>query len=217
MCLFRSQRAWLATASAVLCLGVIASVVLPPSLYLTAAGDLIQSLLLFSLFVAVLTNVRASDRPTRMFWFFMSVGIGLWLSAQILWTYFEVILRKEVPNPFVGDVAFVLHLVPIVAALAIRPDREKQRSQLKSPDCVLLFSWWLYLYLFLLFPGNTYFLMHARTVSTSMCCILLGMWLRFSQQPMRGITAADCGGWCRSRSACTLRVCNRLDCRKCGD
>lgn len=135
-------------ASAVLCLGVIVSLGSAPSFFLTAAGDLIQSLLLFSLLIAVAANAHACDRATRMFWLFMAFGVALWVSAQLLWTYFEVILRKEVPNPFVGDIAIVLHLVPIVAALAIRPDMERQRSQLRSLDFVLLFSWWLYLYLF---------------------------------------------------------------------
>ena len=64
--------------------------------------------------------------PHECSWLFMAFGVALWVSAQLLWTYFEVILRKEVPNPFVGDIAIVLHLVPIVAALAIRPDMERQ-------------------------------------------------------------------------------------------
>jgi diguanylate cyclase (GGDEF)-like protein len=147
-----TQRAWLATASGVLALGVIVSLASPPSYFLTAAGDLIQSLLLLSLLVASVANVHASCHPVRKFWLLMSASVFLWFSAQILWTYFEVILRNEVPNPFVGDVAIVLHLVPMVAALAIRADKESQRSQRSSLDFVLLFSWWLYLYLFFVIP-----------------------------------------------------------------
>lgn len=139
-------------ASACVCLALVVSLAWRPSSSLTTAGDLIQSLLLSSLLVAVAINMRVGERPERIFWLFMSIGTGLWLSSQLLWTYFEVILRKEVPNPFIGDVAIVLHLVPIVAALAIRPDREGQRSQLRSLDFVLLFSWWLYLYLFFVIP-----------------------------------------------------------------
>jgi diguanylate cyclase (GGDEF)-like protein len=152
VCLSKSQKAWLAMAAVVVCLALVASMALRPSSFLTAAGDLTQCVLLSSLLVAVVANMRVGDRLARFFWFFMSIGIGVWLSSQLLWTYFEVILRKEVPNPFIGDVAIVLHLVPIVAALAIRPDREEQRSQLRSLDFVLLFSWWLYLYLFFVIP-----------------------------------------------------------------
>jgi diguanylate cyclase (GGDEF)-like protein len=82
----------------------------------------------------------------------MSAGVGLWVSAQLLWTHFEVLLRKEVPNPFVGDILLVLHLVPIVAAIVIRPDKERPRSKLRTLDFVMLFSWWLYLYLFFVIP-----------------------------------------------------------------
>jgi diguanylate cyclase (GGDEF)-like protein len=144
--------------SAVVFLGTIGSLVFPACFFLTAVGDLIQSLLLLSLLVSVIANVRTSCRPVWMFWLFMSVSVTLWLSAQVLWTNFEVILQKEVPNPFVGDVAIVLHLVPIVAALAIRPDHDRPRSRLRSFDFVLLFSWWLYLYLFFVIPWQYVFL-----------------------------------------------------------
>ncbi|MBV9342890.1 MAG: diguanylate cyclase [Acidobacteria bacterium] len=128
------------------------SILAPPSFALTAVGDLVQCLLLSSLLVALAINVCACSRAVRIFWLLLLIGVGFWLLAQTLWTYFEVILRREVPNPFVGDLAIVLHLVPIVAALAMRPDREEQRSRLTSLDFLLLFSWWLYLYLFFVIP-----------------------------------------------------------------
>ena len=51
----------------------------------------------------------------------MALGCGMWLCTQILWTYFEVFLRQEVPNPFVGDVVLFLHVVPMMAALVVQP------------------------------------------------------------------------------------------------
>jgi diguanylate cyclase (GGDEF)-like protein len=84
----------------------------------------------------------------------MTLGCGMWLCVQILWTYFEVFLRTDVPNPFVGDVALFLHLVPMMGALAIRPDLERDDSvaQLGGLDFMLLATWWLYLYLFVVIP-----------------------------------------------------------------
>jgi diguanylate cyclase (GGDEF)-like protein len=152
MGLSATQRAWLATVSTLVLLTVFVSALASPSFALTAAGDLVQCLLLSSLLIALAINVCACSRMVRIFWLLLLLGVGIWLSAQILWTYFEVILRRDVPNPFVGDLAIVLHLVPVVAALALRPDREEQRSQLSSLDFVLLFSWWLYLYLFFVIP-----------------------------------------------------------------
>ena len=43
------------------------------------------------------------------------------LSYQMLWTYYEVILRRDVPDLFAGDIIIFLHIVPLMAALALRP------------------------------------------------------------------------------------------------
>ncbi len=84
----------------------------------------------------------------------MTCSAALWLSTQVLWTHSEVFLRREVPNPFVGDIILFLHLVPLMAAMAVRPDvdRGPQRRRLGSLDFALLFCWWLYLYLFIVIP-----------------------------------------------------------------
>ena len=84
----------------------------------------------------------------------MELGFVTWLCSQVLWTYFEVVLRKETPNPFVGDVILFLHIVPMMAALAVQPHMRQERhiTRLGSLDVVLLLIGWLYLYLFLVIP-----------------------------------------------------------------
>ena len=71
-----------------------------------------------------------------------------------MWTYFEVFLRKDVPNPFGGDVVLFLHLVPMTAALAMQPhvQRDDRTTRLGTLDFALLLVWWLYLYLFAVIP-----------------------------------------------------------------
>ena len=68
--------------------------------------------------------------------------------------YFEVLLRKDVPNPFGGDVV----LFPSYrshdggfghAAACATNDRT---TRLGTLDFALLFVWWLYLYLFAVIP-----------------------------------------------------------------
>ena len=132
----------------------VLSVSVRRSYSLTAAGDLAQCLLLASLVVCVASNGRTSDQRARLFWNLLSLGCTLWLSAQILWTYFEVFLRREVPNPFVGDVILFLHLVPMMGAFAMQPHREheEQMGGLGALDFALLVIWWLYLYLFVVIP-----------------------------------------------------------------
>ena len=128
--------------------------VVPHSYRLTAFGDVTQCFLLLFVLLAMLGNVRAEEPRSRLFWGLMTLGCGIWLSVQILWTYFEVFLRTDVPNPFVGDVALFLHLVPMMSALAVRPDLERDESvaQPGALDFLLLMTWWLYLYLFAVIP-----------------------------------------------------------------
>src|SRR5690349_10608077 len=106
-------------------LGVVLSITLRHGFLLTASGDLIQCLLLCCVLLGFAGNVTRAQHRTRLFWLLMALSCAMWLCAQLLWTYFEVWLRREVPNPFVADVAFFLHLVPVMGALAIRPDIER--------------------------------------------------------------------------------------------
>ena len=84
----------------------------------------------------------------------MVLGMAFWMSYQGLWMYFEVLLRKDFPNPFGGDVVLFLHLVPMTAALAMQPHMEPndRTTRLGTLDFALLLVWWLYLYLFAVIP-----------------------------------------------------------------
>jgi diguanylate cyclase (GGDEF)-like protein len=130
------------------------SLLVPRSTGLTAFGDLTQCVLLFCGTLFILSNIRTSDKKTQLFWTLMALGCGMWLCAQVLWTYFEVFLRQETPNPFVGDVILFLHIVPMMAALAVQPhiQRDTHSLRLVSLDFFLLLTWWLYLYLFIVIP-----------------------------------------------------------------
>jgi diguanylate cyclase (GGDEF)-like protein len=139
---------------AVVCAHVLVSLLVPRSTGLTAFGDLTQCVLLFCGTLFILSNIRTSDKKTQLFWTLMALGCGMWLCAQVLWTYFEVFLRQETPNPFVGDVILFLHIVPMMAALAVQPhiQRDTHSLRLVSLDFFLLLTWWLYLYLFIVIP-----------------------------------------------------------------
>jgi signal transduction histidine kinase len=84
----------------------------------------------------------------------MTLGLAFWLVYQLLWTYFEVFLQKDVPNPFVGDVVLFLHIVPMMAALGLQPhvEQDERTARLGALDFSLLLVWWLYLYLFAVIP-----------------------------------------------------------------
>jgi diguanylate cyclase (GGDEF)-like protein len=129
---------------------VMLSLSFPHSFGLTAFGDVTQCLLLLAGLIAILPNATTARGRTRFFWALMTLGIGMWLSAQLLWTYYEVFLRHDVPDPFVGDIVFFLHIVPMMAALAVQPhtQRDDHSARFNSLDFLLLLVWWLYLFLF---------------------------------------------------------------------
>jgi len=111
------------SAVAITCLGalVVAALLLPQSFLLTAFSDLIQCLLLISGTLSFMPHVLKSQGRMRLFWALMTAVIAFWLFYQLLWTYFEVVLRQDVPNVFAGDIVLFLHIVPLMAALALRP------------------------------------------------------------------------------------------------
>jgi diguanylate cyclase (GGDEF)-like protein/PAS domain S-box-containing protein len=125
-----------------------------PSYPLTAFGDTSQCILLLGALLSVIPIAFHADGRTRIFGWLMSLGFVLWLSAQILWTYFEVYRRQQVPNPFLGDIILFLHIVPMMAALAVQPHHNKANRSIRAGrlDFVLLLIWWLYLFLFAVIP-----------------------------------------------------------------
>jgi signal transduction histidine kinase len=148
------SKLWVSIAIALVCAQAVASLFLRPSFSLIAFSDLAQLLLLFSGTVVLLPNVLASRGRIRLFWVLMMLGMAFWLSYQALWTYFEVALRRDVPNPFAGDVVLFLHIVPMTAALALQPHvkQDDRTTRLGTLDFALLLIWWLYLYLFAVIP-----------------------------------------------------------------
>ncbi len=139
---------------AVVCLHIAISILAPRSFPLTAFGDLLQNTVLLGATVTFLLKVRTAARRARLFWVLMSLGLGMWLISQVGWTYFEIYLRQEAPNPFVGDVILFLHIVPMMAAVALQPhvQRDDRTIRVGTLDFALLLTWWLFLYLFVVIP-----------------------------------------------------------------
>ena len=147
-------RRWTLAIFALVCVHVVVSVVVPRGIFLTAFGDLVQNLVLFAAAIAFLANVRTDSPKPRLFWALMGLGLTIWLISQVMWTYVEVFLRHEAPNPFVGDVVLFLHVVPMMAAVAVQPHIQQDGRAIRagSLDFALLLTWWLFLYLFVVIP-----------------------------------------------------------------
>jgi diguanylate cyclase (GGDEF)-like protein len=146
---------------AVVSVHIVLSLLAPRGFVLTAFGDILQNLILLCATIAVLSNVKKASPKARLFWALLGLGLGMWLVSQVMWTYLEVYVRHEVPNPFVGDVILFLHIVPMMAAVAVQPHvqavqphvQEDDRSlRVETLDFALLLTWWLFLYLFVVIP-----------------------------------------------------------------
>jgi diguanylate cyclase (GGDEF)-like protein len=147
-------RIWAVGIGALVCLHVAISILAPRGFALTAFGDILQDAVLLLATVGFFSNLRIACPRWRLFWSLMGLGLGMWLIQQVMWTYIEVYLRHEAPNPFVGDVILFLHVVPMMAAIAIQPHvRQQDRAvRVGTLDFALLLTWWLFLYLFVVIP-----------------------------------------------------------------
>lgn len=148
------SKLWILAAGCLVFAQACASALIPPGFALTVFSDVTQCILLLSATAALLPNITRNQGRTRLFWGLMTLGIVFWLSYQFLWSYIEVVLRQEVPDPFVGDIVIFLHFVPMMAALALQPQAQQNdhEARLGRLDFVLLLTWWVYLYLFDVIP-----------------------------------------------------------------
>lgn len=150
----QNGRKWAAWIGALVCVHVVLSLAVPRGFALTGFGDILQNIVLFIATVAFLANVRTASQKSRLFWGLAGLGLAMWLVSQVMWTYIEVFLRHEAPNPFVGDVILFLHIVPMMAAVTIQPHMRQDDRTIRagSLDFALLLTWWLFLYLFVVIP-----------------------------------------------------------------
>ncbi len=122
---------------------------------LLAFGDIAQFSLLFLACLLMLANAVSSRGQARLFWGLMSLGCLLWSADLALWTLYEVILRRTIPEPFIGDAILFVHVVPFMAAVALRPHRSEERKLYFSTlNFLMLLVWWVFLYAFIVFPDE---------------------------------------------------------------
>src|SRR5579862_166583 len=121
----RPIKLWTLAVSGLLCLQAVASLTLSPSFGLVALTDVVQLLLLLSGMLTLIPITLASRGRAQVFWGLMALGLAFWVAYEVCWCYFELVLRRDVPTPFSGDIVIFLHLVPMIAALAMQPHARK--------------------------------------------------------------------------------------------
>src|SRR5438876_936951 len=121
-----------------------ASLLSPHSFGLVALSDLIQLVLLISAAISCAPSIFRNRGRARLFWLLMGLGLASWASYQLLWTYLEI-QGREVPSLWGPDAVLFLHIVPMMAALALQPNVEQHDRDLRlgSLDFALLLLWWV--------------------------------------------------------------------------
>ncbi|MGC2022835.1 MAG: histidine kinase dimerization/phospho-acceptor domain-containing protein [Candidatus Sulfotelmatobacter sp.] len=147
-------KLWAAAVAACLATLTVAALILPQSFRLTSLSDVIQCLLLFSGTVAFIPHALRSRGRLRLFWSLLATGMGLWFAYQFVWIYYELWLRTDVPDLCAGDIIVFLHIVPLMAALALRPHapQDEYAARLRRLDFALMMVWWIYLYVLIVIP-----------------------------------------------------------------
>jgi len=129
-------------------------VVFPSPFLRVAMGDLIPLLLVAAALILSARNAFDSRGHTRLFWSLIAAGMAMWCFNQACWVWFEVVVRRPLPEPSLGDVVLFLHVVPIMAAVAIRPQQAEEREGMlpSALNVLILLVWWVVVYAFFVFP-----------------------------------------------------------------
>ena len=142
-------------------------------------GDIIPLLVILAGFVVSARNAIDSRGHTRLFWSLMTAGMAMWCFNQSCWVWFEVVVRKPLPDPFPGDIVLFLHTVPIMAAVAIRPHQaDESEGMLPSAlDVLILLVWWIVVYAFFVFPEEYVAINLAYTLRWDLLYVVEGLML----------------------------------------
>lgn len=128
---------------------------MPRGFAITAFGDLMATTMLGVASVAFCFNAIRQPRA-RIFWFLLGLGCFLWTINSSIWTYYELVLRQELPEPCIGDVILFIHVVTFMAAVALLPHRPRgdRKTAFDAINFFVVLVWWLFLYAFVVFPDQ---------------------------------------------------------------
>ncbi|MCU1300541.1 MAG: periplasmic sensor signal transduction histidine kinase [Candidatus Sulfotelmatobacter sp.] len=155
MSVFRRHR-WFVLAAGITLGFAVVSLTIPRGPVLTTISDVGYLLLTLAVGVGMLSNAWSMRGVSRRFWALMASGCIFWAADLGAWTYYEVVRKTSVPIVSFMDVFLFLHLIPMIAAVGLRPHRSEgeQKFRLGTLDFLLLLIWWVFLYAFIVFPSQ---------------------------------------------------------------
>ena len=126
---------------------------------LTALSDSCGAGLWLIAVAAMLWAAFSNSGRTRWFWILMAASAAMIGSNFAAWFYYEVVAGRSPPEPFWADIPLFLQPVPMMAAAALRPGsrQQEQKFHLSTLNFLILLLWWIYIYVFLVFPNEYIF------------------------------------------------------------
>ena len=123
---------------------------------LTIVGDILPALSVIMVLLVFQANYHRAAGAVRLFWLLNSIGFCLLLLSQLFWVCFDLMLLKNDVSSLFGDTLFFLTLIPVLAALALRPHSESAARglRLRRVDFLLLMLWWICLYGYFVVPWS---------------------------------------------------------------
>jgi hypothetical protein len=147
----KTTKLWIATAIALSLVQFAASALLPRGVALSAVSDIVSSLLFLALIISFVRNAIPTRGRLRVFWIMQSVGWSVALINQLWWMYWDVVLQKQVPMLFAGDVLMFIPGLLMLSGLLLRPHLQQSRrsARLGTVDFLVMVLWWVFFYAYL--------------------------------------------------------------------
>ena len=111
--------------------------------------------LVFGTSIAAQNAVR-SRHSIRLFWSLMAGALGLWAINALLGTLYAIGLGRSLPELILSAPIMFLHTIVMLAAMAAHPHAKRldHRPYPANLNFLLLLLFWIFLYIFLLVPGQ---------------------------------------------------------------
>jgi len=121
---------------------------LPRGMTVAVVSDTFGTLLIVCAMLAFSWNALAAKGRVRWFWMLQAAGWALWLADQLVWDYWDLVVRRRLPDMYPADALLFLAGAPMVGGLLLRPHRQPSSRSVRFGllDFLLLVLWWLDLY-----------------------------------------------------------------------
>jgi PAS domain S-box-containing protein len=145
---------WRTALIGIVIIKAVLSLAVKPGSFLVSYSGISYFLLLLLATTLAIRNGIQNALGSRIFWFFLATGYGLWALNQYLQLHYELVLHIEVPQDSISDPLLFLHIVPLMAVVTAFPSRDgtnRMLSRVVLESCLLLFFWTV-LYAYMVFP-----------------------------------------------------------------